>query len=252
MPRRRSAPTRREPYFTKRQLEDEAAVVLAEYGRDFEPVAEPPVPIDEIIELHLKLTFEFLDMQSLFGVGDVHGALWVNDGRVGVDISLDPDANPAKLGRYRFTLAHEAGHWRLHRRLFQRHANQPSLLPDADDRANYVCRSSDTSPLEWQANYFAAALLMPRELVLREWEKWRGNLEPIYLDDLRQNRQRILSSELLRRGGLGMGEESIANALLEFACRPLADTFQVSAEAMRIRLENLNLLLRKKERSLFG
>lgn len=251
MPRRPSAPTRRDPYFTKRQLENEAAVVLAEYGREFEPVAEPPVPIDEIIEMHLKLRFEFLDMRSLFGVGDVLGALWVNDGRVAVDISLDPDANPAKLGRYRFTLAHEAGHWRLHRRLFQRHANQPSLLPDADDRANYVCRSSDTSPLEWQANFFAAALLMPRELVLREWEKWRGNLDPIYLDDLRPRRQEIITSELLRGGGLSMDEDSINDTLFEHTCRPLAETFEVSAEAMRIRLENLKLLCDKKERSLF-
>lgn len=226
--------------------------MLAEYGRDFEPVAEPPVPIDEIIELHLKLTFEFRDMRSLFGVGDVHGALWVNECRVGVDQSLDPDENPAKLGRFRFTLAHEAGHWRLHRTLFQRHANQPSLLPEADDRANYICRSSDTSPLEWQANYFAAALLMPRELILQEWDKWRGNLDPIYLDDLRQRQQEIITTELLRRGGgLGMSEDSINNTLFEHACRPLAETFEVSAEAMRIRLENLKLLCHKKEPSLF-
>ncbi|MBK8008612.1 MAG: ImmA/IrrE family metallo-endopeptidase [Rhizobiales bacterium] len=32
-----------------------------------------------------------------------------------IDDSLDPEENPSMLGRYRFTLAHEIGHWRLHR-----------------------------------------------------------------------------------------------------------------------------------------
>jgi len=39
--------------------------------------------------------------------------------------------------------------------------------------------------------------------------------------------------------------------VLEHLARPLAERFQVSAEAMRIRLENMRLLLRKKETTLF-
>ena len=57
--------------------------------------------------------------------------------------------------------------------------------------------------------------------------------------------------EILRRGGLGMSEESIANAMFEHVCRPLAEQFQVSAEAMRIRLEEIGFLKRKKENTLF-
>ena len=106
-------------------------------------VTEPPVPVDEMIELYQGLSLEFHDMQKLFGVGDVHGALWVNERRVGVDASLDPEQHPAKLGRYRFTPAHETGHWRLHRHLFQERANQLSLLPEDARRAEYVCRSTD-------------------------------------------------------------------------------------------------------------
>ena len=75
--------------------------------------------VDEIVELYLGLCLEFKDMEQLFGVPDVHGALWVNERRIGIDQQLDPDKFPAKLGRYHFTLAHEAGHWRLHRQLFQ-------------------------------------------------------------------------------------------------------------------------------------
>jgi len=149
---------RRVPFLPERHIEQEAAVLLAEYGQAHGAVTEPPIPIDDIIELYLELTFEFKDMQALFGVGDVHGALWVNERHVGVDASLDPEQHPAKLGRYRFTLAHEAGHWRLHRHLFQERANQLSLLPEDAQRAEYVCRSTDRDPVEIQANKFAAAL----------------------------------------------------------------------------------------------
>ena len=65
-------------------------------------------------------------MESLFlGSRTLVVALWVNERRVEIDQRFDPHANPKMLGRYHFTLAHEAGHWRLHRRLFQRKANQP-------------------------------------------------------------------------------------------------------------------------------
>ncbi|WDI40482.1 ImmA/IrrE family metallo-endopeptidase [Bremerella sp. P1] len=250
MPRRAST-TRKEPYFTKQQLEDEANCLLHKYGEEHDRVVEPPVPIDDIVELHLGLTFEFKDMQALFGVADVHGALWVNDRIVGVDLSLDPHENPAMLGRYHFTLAHEVGHWQLHRHLYQSRANQLSLLPEAEDRAEYVCRSSDKSPLEWQANYFAAALLMPPEMVRSVWRELHGELDPIYLEDLDKNRDAILNEESQRRGGYSVPEDRIPNILLEHAALPLAEKFQVSAEAMRIRLEELGLLKRKKENLLF-
>jgi hypothetical protein len=82
-------------------------------GREHGEVVFPPVPTDEIIELHLKLEFEIRDLQTLFGFGDVHGAIWFREGLIAVDEQLDPARHPGKRGRYHFTLAHEAGHWRL-------------------------------------------------------------------------------------------------------------------------------------------
>jgi hypothetical protein len=233
------------------EFEEEAALLLAEYGNKHGQVTSPPIPIDEIVELYLGLRLEFNDMQQLFGVDDVHGALWVNEKRVGIDQRLEPTDHPAMLGRYHFTLAHEAGHWRLHRHLFQRIANQLNLLPVGVERPEYICRSSDTEPIEYQANRFASCLLMPREMVKQGWEQWRGNLDPIYLDDLRAKERQILTTEVLRRGGVKSGENAIDNMLLEHAARPLATTFEVSPDAMRIRLEGMGLLARKKENLLF-
>jgi len=46
---------------------------------------------------------DFIDLSELFQVSDIHGAIWSNEGRIAVDTSLDPEANPRKLGRYRYT-----------------------------------------------------------------------------------------------------------------------------------------------------
>ena len=55
----------------------------------------------------------------------------------------------------------------------------------------------------------------------------------------------------MRRGSLGMDGETIDNTLLEWYGLPLAEKFQVSPEAMRIRLEEMGFLVRKKEQMLF-
>ncbi len=62
------------------------------------------------------------------------------------------------LVRKRFTVAHEIAHYLLHRHLFKR-----ELIDDA------LYRSTLSTPIEAQANAFAADLLMPRHL-LRQFE----------------------------------------------------------------------------------
>jgi Zn-dependent peptidase ImmA (M78 family) len=63
-------------------------------------------------------------------------------------------------GRLVFTCAHEAGHWVLHRHLVERAGRKG---PAGE---TIVCRSSlSREPIEWQADYFASCLLMPRREV---------------------------------------------------------------------------------------
>lgn len=252
MSRRIAASGRDVPYLTERALEDEASLLLAEYGREHAEIMAPPVPIDEIIEIHLKLTFELKDLADLFGHGDVHGALWINKKLVGVDQSLDPTVYPSKLGRFRFTLAHETGHWRLHRQYYIQNPDQKTLFAENDTKPAYICRSAEAKkPVEWQADYFAASLLMPRKLVCTAWEASYGELKPIALQDLRAKQHEIVTSDALRRAGPRSGGDISDDLLMECYSRPLAADFQVSPEAMRIRLEQLKLLVRRREASLF-
>jgi hypothetical protein len=240
------------PYLSEKTIEAEADLLLAEFGRDHRPVVEPPVPIDDIVELQLKLTFEIRDLQKLFGFGDVHGAIWFREKRVAVDQHLDPSVHPKKRGRYHFTLAHEAAHWRLHRKFFIQPDGEQALFGGAEAKPDYVCRSSEKKlRVEWQADHFAARLLMPRKMVRDEWEQWHGRLEPIILTELPDRAER-LRAELVRRGGTKPGPDGEADMILENVIRPFADRFQVSPEAMRIRLEEQGVLLRTKGVSLFG
>ncbi len=225
------------PYLREKDIEAEAQLLLDEYALTGKWTVSAPVPVENVIELHLKLAFAIEDLRALLSVDDVLGAIWFTEKEVRVDVRLDPSANPALLGRYRFTLAHEVGHWRLHRTHFQDDPSQAKLF-DGRGRPAFVCRSSEKPPEEWQADFFAGCMLMPRALVRSAWQAWHGNLDPVAVQQL---------------PGVTNSTDSKGNenATLERFCRPFAGQFEVSAEAMRIRLENLGFLLRDVPNMLF-
>jgi Zn-dependent peptidase ImmA (M78 family) len=91
--------------------------------------------------------------------------------------------------------------------------------------------------VEWQADAFASYLLMPKAQVIAAWQEWRGNLNAVVLEDL--------PSVPVPDG------RHPDNATLDRFAKPLAERFEVSAEAMRIRLEKLGLLMRERPNTLF-
>ena len=164
---RRGTATKYEvPFLHEKQIEREAEVLIQEFELKFRKVDAPPVPVDDIVELHLQLALELKDMKSLFTFADVHGAIWFEEGLIGIEQSLDPETDPKRLGRYRFTLAHEAGHWQLHRSHYISQPGQRVLFDDGSRMPDVVCRSSERKkPVEYQADAFAANLLMPRKMI---------------------------------------------------------------------------------------
>jgi hypothetical protein len=166
-------------YVSDEAIEQDAQSLLAEYAHARSVVIEPPITIDDIIEKYLKIGIEFDDTHRLFGVPrsgigsdpDILGAIFFDQKRIVIDESLDPDANPSKEGRYRYTAAHEAGHWRLHRRLFGKDPAQKSLL-DANTPPSVICRTSQAKArIELQADLYASCVLMPRKLVFAAWDE---------------------------------------------------------------------------------
>lgn len=216
-------------YLPRKRIEGEALSLLAEYGRRFGAVDRPPIPAEEIIECLLELYLGFDDLGQMLSMPDVLGATWVGEKRVLIDETLDPTLPSAVEGRYKFTVAHEIGHWQLHRHYFQNDPAQASLF-NASPKPSIACRtSSRKDPIEWQADYFAGQLLMPREMVFAAWEERHGSLEPyVAVDEVEALSARWSLAED-RTPTVGVARE-------------LADEFGVSGQAMQIRLLGLGLI----------
>lgn len=108
-------------------------------------------------------------------------------------IQIDPSI--VNTERFSFTLAHEIGHSILHSELI---VNQ-EIYDDYEDSkydifSNRHILKNDKNWIEWQANRFAASLLMPKQLFIAQlayFQKKNGvrNIGQIYLDDQHVNRQ---------------------------------------------------------------
>jgi hypothetical protein len=156
-------------YLSENEIERQAAYLLAEFNipRGLRLVA--PIPVEDLLERHLKLRLDFDDLHSRLGVPrsgeepEVLGALWAESREIFIDQSLDPVDNPEMEGRYRFTLGHEIGHWQLHREYLAPASKGPDLFGHSSQAPTVICRASQAKErVEWQADCFASCLLMPR------------------------------------------------------------------------------------------
>src|SRR5919197_6225322 len=116
---------------------------------------EVPVPVESIAEDFLGLRIEQAHM-------DCSGMLLPTERLIRVNAAEGPRNEPP-LRRFRFTIAHELGHWICH------------ALEGANP-ANSYCRAIDLTEaadrsLEREANVFAAELLMPEPAVRAAWEE---------------------------------------------------------------------------------
>jgi hypothetical protein len=111
-----------------------------------------PIPVERWIES--PLGFE-LGVSDLSNLGPrVLGAAFIREGAVQIDTRLaDNDA------RFRFTCAHELGHLVLHRDIG---------LAFQDTDSTVQLPENQESRVEWEADRFAAAFLMPSPFVLAE------------------------------------------------------------------------------------
>lgn len=219
------------PFLRPSELDHITTEVLRKYSAWKGAPARPPIDVDEIVEGLLDLDFEVLDLRGHLGMPDVLGATWLDDGRICVDESLE-----GKEGRFAFTVAHEVGHWVIHKPVIEMDRVTLPLFaskPDAEPKPAIVCRTrAYKQPAEWQADQFAARLLMPPSDVRTVMRALHGN-EPQVLKDLEAHRQ----------GG------TIDPALRTLADGVIADGkfTNVSNEAMCYRLLDLKLVVDKAQ-----
>lgn len=129
---------------------------------------------------------------------NVSGVLYIDKGKGVIGYSKHESEV-----RRRFTIAHEIGHFILHR------LDNELFVDKMEFKALYRDDKSSTGDIkqEREANAFAAALLMPKERVIEELNKMIFDLADEKGD----------------------------------AIKKLSDTFKVSSQAMMYRISNLNL-----------
>jgi len=140
----------------KPNIELEAVKLLTEND-----IHRAPVPVDTIA-LAMGLDVRYAPTSD-----DVSGAL-IRDGKNAI-IAVNSAHHE---NRQRFTIAHEIGHFILHKRA-RRHF-------DEDFRIDYrnTVSSSATQRDEIDANRFAAALLMPERFLRKDLLRMKVDLDP--------------------------------------------------------------------------
>lgn len=239
------------PFIPMKDLEQEANNLLADFARSNSAITTPPIPVEKILETHLGLSLSIDDLQGRMKMPDVLGATYVESREVVIDRRLDPVLEPDQEGRYHFTIGHEIAHWQLHRPYVTSNPNQGELFDDETPRPAIVCRlKMSKTPIEFQADFYSACLIMPREMVYAAWREKYGSLRPVYYEDHqfrpyaeRPRSRRLTHVKLIMRDmDAPPGHYFFGKIAKQFA--PL---FRVSTEAMMIRLKELSLLQNRTE-----
>lgn len=221
------------PFLQASDLDSAATELLQKYAKWRGSPPRPPIDVDEIVEGYLGLDLEVIDLEKQLGIPDVLGATWFDEKVVRVDKTLE-----GKEGRFTFTIAHEIGHWELHRPILEMERITLPLFaykPGGPEKPAIVCRSGQQKIRpEWQANQFAARILMPAADVQAAMEMLYGKEIPSW-EGLRKRFETNEIDEKLR---------SIATAVIE-----KGNFTNVSNEAMRRRLFDLKLVMDKSEAS---
>lgn len=146
---------------------------------------DSPVPVDlEILAfdyLYAEHDVEVYVDQPLAPENekDVLGVTYPEKNEIHVDSQLADE----HYGRFRFTIAHEIGHWMLHRPLYldedgqeggsRQQADEPRIVTLRRD-VEESDEERDYNPAEWQANFFAIWLLLPDDALRQEFDRRFG------------------------------------------------------------------------------
>jgi Zn-dependent peptidase ImmA (M78 family) len=141
------------PRRSTEEIEALADKLLQDYARHVQaPSITPPVPIEDIAEHYLGYSIE-LTNEGLFADPEMLGGIDFDNKVIFVNVSVEDHD-----GRYSFTVAHEIGHHVLHREAY--------LQQKTAEDVEILCRDAHEKPqIEIEADRFAAALLMPSNMI---------------------------------------------------------------------------------------
>lgn len=186
------------PELSTAQIEEKAASFRLAAIQTLGLEAGGPVPVEQIAEIYLGYELDFIEQEESLP-SDVIGGIDFDNKTIIVNSSIE-----SHLGRYSFTIAHEIAHHVLHREIF--------MESRTDDKI--MCRGGKSRPIEeMQADRFAEALLMPKELVIKAVRSIQTTRPMFHKSRI------VLAAKAIKVSGLS----------------------NVSVTAMEMRLQHLNL-----------
>lgn len=176
--------------------------------QEHHPDRSLPIPIEEILDL--KLAVNIVPVRDLFKQHNIDAFLSFDF----ADLYIDDEQLENCSSRARFSMAHEAGHLVLHKQYIS------SLQIDSIEKWKEIVlgKGSGHAVMETQANMFAGFLLMPTNLLAKEFEKAKLELKKNPLFE-----SKPLPSD---------------SVMAPFLARDIARIFDVSEEAVQYRLLN--------------
>jgi len=169
-----------------------------------------PINIEEIIDIKLKI--DIIAIPGFLKFAGIDALITSNWKSIYVD--REEYLDERRHNRLRFSLAHEIGHFVLHKTFY---ANLN--IKNCEDylKLNKDISQEKYSHLETQANKFANYLLVPRKILLVKMEK-----------------------ELKKKGNLIWFKKVDKKTLNSYCAIPLSKIFKVSDKVVAIALNDLN------------
>ena len=185
--------------------EDEIRLKAQNFLKKYNPSSIIPVDIERIVEFELGIAI--IPVPGLQLAFDIDG--WIsNDLKT---ITVDKYEYEEEINRCRFTIAHEVGHFVLHREIFKQ------LIFSNIDEWKYFVNNFNPKQYSWletQANIFAGHVLIPKEHIEGRYKKMTDKV----------------SEE-------GFDIQFDLDSFNQYVCRWMAQEFKVSYRPMEIRLK---------------
>ena len=101
------------PWLSKETISRKATELIDGFQALAKYEVKPPIPVEDIIERYLGLSLLYNDLTKVFG-REVLGAVYAESRAICINERLFESSSE---GRLVFTIAHEVGHWVLHREI---------------------------------------------------------------------------------------------------------------------------------------
>lgn len=192
------------PYISNKTIASKAQLFRVKFWKNI-------IPIDIETIIDIKLAINIIPVQGFLKDGGVDALIFSDWKSIYVD--REEYLDERRHNRLRFSLAHEIGHFILHKKTY---ASFNIKTPEDYFRLNKQMTQEEYGYFETQANKFANYLLVPREALLKERKK-----------------------ELKRKEVVAWLKKVDPKTLNSYLAIPLSKIFKISDEVITIALNDL-------------